>query len=236
VADEPRDTNDTSRSGAGDHALGGVPRIPPPSPELLALVARGGPVRTRRPLRTVAVVALASVLWAAAVLVVLGVRPDLAHLPLAANILYGLVCLTGFVAQLTFALVPSPGRVLPTAHESARSSLVILAITVPLAMVMAGAQGVASACTAVAWRAGVTCAGAGLAVAALPTLAGLSTLRRIVPGGAWRTSLSLGAAAGILAGLTLQLHCGHPGLVHLVVAHGFALVAPAALLALLHRR
>jgi hypothetical protein len=222
-------------SAASDHALGGTPRVPPPSAELLALVARGGPVRTRRPGRTLAVVALASVLWAAALLLlVLGLRPDMRALPVVPTVLYALICLTGFAAQLAFALVPSPSRVLPSAHESARYSLIVLAIVVPLTLVFARAHG-SGGTSAFAWHAALACAGGGLAVAATPVLLGLHALHRVVPGGAWRTSLSLGASAGILAALTLQLHCSTPGLVHVSLAHGAAMTIPAALLVLLHR-
>jgi hypothetical protein len=235
VADQPKET-DPSLSAASDAAPGGTPSVPPPSAELLALVARGGPVRTRHPGRTLAVVALASVLWAAGLLFLgLGVRPDVRALPLVPTVLYAIVCLTGFGAELAFALVPSPSRVLPTAYESARYSLIIVAIAVPLALVFAGAHRSGGGSAASAWHAGLACAGGGLAVAALPVLLGLHALRRVVPGGAWRTSLSLGASAGILAALTLQLHCSTPGLVHVAVAHGAAMVIPAVLLVLLHR-
>jgi hypothetical protein len=219
---------------ASDHALRGPPVVPPPSPELLALVARGGAVRTRRPVRTLAVVALASVLWAGAwLLLVLGVRPDVRALPIVPTVLYALVCLTGFIAQLAFALVPSPARVLPSAHESARYSLLVLAIIIPLTLLIGGLHRGPSASLGALWRAGLACAGGGLAVAALPTVLGLHALRGVVPGGAWRIALSLGAGAGILAAVTLQLHCGAGGFVHVAVAHGFAIVAPAAVLMLL---
>jgi hypothetical protein len=114
VADEANGTKDASMPPT-DQALPRHAHVPPPSADLLAVVARGGAVATRRPVRTLAAVAGLSLGWAGALLfLVLGLRADLLALPVAPVALYTLACFTGFVAQLGFALVPSPRRILPS--------------------------------------------------------------------------------------------------------------------------
>jgi hypothetical protein len=208
---------------------------PPPAAALLAAVARGGPVTTRRPVRTLAAVVGLSLGWAARLVLVKGLRADLSALP----VVYALVCLAGFIAQLAFALVPSPRMVLPSGHDSARSSVLILLITVPLALAVAARVSGSPGPWAAApwsWRAAMACAGGGLAVATAPALLCLRVLRRLVPGGSWRVSLAVGAGAGVLSGLTLPLHCPDQGAVHLALAHGSAMLLPPALLLLQVRR
>jgi hypothetical protein len=236
AVDEPNEKNDASMPAVADRA----PRahVPPPSPALLAAIARGGPVATRRPVRTLAAVTGLSIVWAGTLLFLMGVRADLRGLPVLPMALDILVCLTGFVAELAFALVPSPRKVVPSGYDSAKYSLIVLVIVGPLALVVA-----ASASSGLGswpgdtsfWRSSLACAGNGLAVAGLPVLLGLHALRRVVPGGSWRTSLCVGAGAGILSGLTLQLHCSNHDVIHVALAHGSAILIPMGVLLLLVR-
>jgi hypothetical protein len=238
VPDDPDGAEDTPLPAASDQALAG--RVPPPSPELLARVVRARAVRTRRPFATLCAVALLSLLWTAGVLLlVVGLRPDLDLLPVGPLALYLVVCGAGFVVQLAFVLVPSPGRVLPSGYASARHSLLVAGITVPLTIVVGAAAGGAPGSWAGApffWRATLVCLGRGGAVAALPIVLGVWALRRVLPGGSWRTSLALGAAAGTLAGTALELGCPEVALAHLALAHGSAALCPAVLLMLVLRQ
>jgi hypothetical protein len=209
-------------------------RVPPLSPDLLAAISRAGPVATRRPKLILAGVLIMSLGWAGLLLgSVIGVRSDLRGLPAWPLALYVAISLTGFAAHLTFALVPPPGKILPAAYESARASVTLMLITVPLGLLFGTNVAVARAPVSSAlrfWPGSLVCVAEGLVLAALPVVLGLGALRRVVPGGAWRTALAVGAGSGVLAGVVLQLHCPNAGGAHVTLAHGLAMILPALLL------
>jgi hypothetical protein len=198
----------------------GLP-VPPPSADLLAAVARGRAVVTRRPLRTLAAVNALSLAGAAVLLAALGLRPDPSALAL-------LLAFGGLTTQLVLALVPARGNVLPRAHDSALPSVIVLALTTSLALLLAMASGHRAPPSF--WLPAALCMGTGLLAATLPIALGLLSLRGVLPGADWRTWLALGAGAGVLGGQLLQLHCPNGGLAHLLVGHGLAMLAPALLL------
>jgi hypothetical protein len=222
------------RQGGYDHRM----THPPPSPALLAAVARAGPVKTRRPGRATGGIALLSLASALSVLVWgLGLRRGVGAIPRLPLLLYTAVCLAAFAGQLAAALIPPSGEVLPSGQRSSRMSLVSLAITVPVG-ILVGIQthpGVRSAVGHLAgfWTQAVPCLVNGMAVAAVPALLGFLSLRRLVPGVSRGAARALGGAGGVLAGLTLELHCPHQDLVHVGLAHGSVMLVPALVLALL---
>jgi hypothetical protein len=127
--------------------------------------------------------------------------------------------------------------VLPDGHRSARLSMLMTAVTVPLGLLVGmhiGEPGVGLSHHAAGrtW----SCLLSGFLVAAVPATLALLALGRLIPMGAWRTALAVGGAAGVLAGLTLELHCPSADVAHLGLAHGTVMVAPAVLLALLGAR
>lgn len=211
---------------------------PPPSPSLLAQVEKAGPVKTRRPLRAAAGIALVSLASALSLLAaLLGLRDDLRAIPPLPLVLYAAACLVSFGGQLAAALVPARGEVLPSAQSSTWMVAVCLGLTVPLGFVVG-----THAHPDWPWRSGdledfwthaLPCLGHGLAVAAVPALLGVRALRRVIPHGSWRTTLPVGGACGVLAGLILPLHCPRADLVHVGLVHGAVMVLPALLLALL---
>jgi hypothetical protein len=213
---------------------------PPPSPELLAAVAQTQPVRTRRPARTWLGIALVSLAWVVSLVTwVIGLRRDLGSIPLAPLILFALASIATFGIHLAAALIPAAGQVLPAGHRSARVSILLSVIAVPIGL-LAGLHIHGDLAATVhphrLWRSGLACLASGFSVAALPAILGGFSLRRIIPVGAWRPALAVGAAGGVLAGLALQFHCPISQLAHVGFAHGAAMVLPALFLALLGTR
>jgi len=220
-----------------DSTLGHLPP-PAPSPELLAAVARTQRVRTRRPARTWLGISLVSVACAVSLLSwALGLRRDLGSVPLVPLMLFTIAALISFGTHLAAALIPPPGQVLPSGHRSARLSVLLSLIALPLGLLVGmhvhGEVPAAIMHTHPFWRSGLACLASGLSVAAVPAILGLLALRRIVPMGAWRPALAVGAAAGVLAGLALQFHCPISQVAHVSLAHGALMVLPGLSLALL---
>jgi negative regulator of sigma F NrsF-like protein len=211
---------------------------PPPSPTLLAAVSRTTPVTTRRPGRTFAGIALISIACVVSLLVwSLGLRRDLGSIPLIPVFLYGAACLASFGAHLATAVLPSAGEVLPAAHRSVRLSFFLATITVPLGILL-GVRAHPGTHPTVGqlagfWTHALPCLLNGFTIAAVPALLAIIALRRVIPRGSWRVALPVGGAAGVLAGLALELHCPRFDLVHVGLAHGSVMVIPALLLAIL---
>jgi hypothetical protein len=214
---------------------------PAPSLELLAVVEHTHPVRTRRPRRTWLGITLVSLACAASLLTwAIGLRRDLGSIPPAPLVLFTMASLTSFGAHLAAALIPAAGQVLAPGHRSARVSILLSIIAVPLGLLVGvhvhGDLPEAVVHTRRSWSNGFACLASGFSVAAVPATLGLLALRRIIPMGAWRPALAVGAAAGVLAGLALQFHCPIPQLAHVGSAHGAAMVLPGLVLALLGTR
>jgi hypothetical protein len=237
---KPAEGTPVPTAGSGPDASAGQPRIPALSADLRAAVSAVAPVATRRPKLIAAVVVTLSLLWAGVLLQsLMGLRRDLGWWPDPVLALYLAISLTAFAAHLTFALVPAPGKVLPSAYESARASVALLLITVPLALLFAASSTAAPTPVESApgfWPGALACVANGLRVAVIPVGLGLAALRRVVPGGAWRTGLAVGAGAGVLAGAVLQLHCPQVDLAHVTLAHGLAMILPALILVVLQVR
>jgi hypothetical protein len=196
------------------------------------------PVKTRRPARAAAGIALMSLACALSVVFWgLGLRKDLGAIPALPLLLYSAACLVSFGGQLAAALIPPPGQVLPSGHRCSRFSIVSLAITIPVGIVLGvrahpGVPATASHLSSF-WAHALPCVLDGFAVAAVPALLAVLSLRRLVPRGSWCTALAVGGACGVLAGLALELHCPRSDLLHVGLAHGSVMVMPALLLALL---
>jgi hypothetical protein len=220
--------------GAEDEAMTGAGRAtpPPPSPELLAAVANGGRVRTRRPARALALVALASLAYAGLWLLLLPVRRDLPYLP---HLWWGVVALAwlgGFVAPLTLAIVPRRRAVLP---DSGRAGAVAVAAASLLAVVGFALTpaapphtGIPVGAPALA-RSIAHCFAFGLAFALVPLVAGALALRKLLLVGGARLVAAVGAAAGAFGGLVLHLVCPLGGAWHVGCGHAGTVVAAAAI-------
>jgi hypothetical protein len=217
--------------------------LPPPAPSaaLAAAVAAALPVKTRRPLRTFAGVLLVSLACATCLVIWgLGVRRDLGSVPVGPLGLYALASVVSFAALLAAALVPPRGQVLPGGDRAAKVAalvtVVMIAIGVYVGTHVYGDAPVLVLDPRLFGIKALACLASGSAVAAAPAAAGLWALRRLIPVGAWRAGLAVGGAAGVIAGLALQLHCPIIDVTHVAVAHGGMVAAPAVLLSLLGAR
>ena len=86
---------------------------PPLGAALEAELGALRPIPTRRPLRELAVIAAASIGWAAAMIGLFRLRPDLGELPRTWLYVYLAAWLLGFLVPLTVLVVPRRGRMLP---------------------------------------------------------------------------------------------------------------------------
>jgi hypothetical protein len=207
------------------------PAPPPLSPDLETELAQLAPVATRRPLRQLVVLLVASLLFGGGVLAMLAMRRDAHELPVAWFVGVGLAWLVGFVAPLYLATVPRSGAVMPrwklAGIASIAGSLLFVALGLALPS-QPGARG-ADAGWSELWH-GYGCLGIGLTAAIVPVALGAILLRRTLPVGSRWIAAALGAGAGSLGGLVLHLHCPITEGLHVGLIHG-GVVGIAALLA-----
>jgi hypothetical protein len=194
---------------------------------LSAALADLGPVRTRVPGRSLAVVLGVGVVVAAIAVVVSGLRPDAPALPLWW--LLGVTLLWLLVAPFLMvrAIVPPAGSVLPDAVRAARS-----AAAVALGMVALGLFGSVETPASLHvgfWGGLWHCSKTTLRITVPVLLVCGLLLRHLHPMGAGRIGAALGAAAGAWAGLALHVICPVAGGAHMGLAHGGATVIGAAL-------
>src|SRR5205823_7197359 len=102
------------RGGRTTMNIDDLANLPPPTPppigdalekELAALA----PVKTRRPLRQLGILAGISVIYGAALVAALTTRKDMAELPMHWLLAAGIAWLAGFLFPAYLALVPRPG-------------------------------------------------------------------------------------------------------------------------------
>jgi hypothetical protein len=207
------------------------PVTPPPSPELLAAMGRLAPVRTRRPLRSLGLLALTALAWAALLMAVFPLRRDLpfvAHLWWAA---VALAWLAGFLVPLALAIVPPRRAVLPDGSRAAGAALATATLLLIMAFLLTPsapphtAIPVGMAATA---RSIKHCLSYGLGFALVPLFAAWLVLRRVLFVGGARLMAAAGAASGAFAGLMLHLVCRNGGAWHVGCGHGGAVLVGAA--------
>lgn len=192
----------------------------PARPTASALAPSRAPTRRRR-----LIALIASVAWVGVTFAVFGLRPDFGALPLAyveaqvvAPYLLAVTCLAVALASgrlglgaslgplaLVALLAPSSflltGAALPVPHEPATGSSSLVGAFVCLDIT-------------VAWS-------------VVPLVFGAIALRGAFPAASiWRSAL-VGAAAGLFAGATINLHCPNVAHFHLLVGHGLPVIAAA---------
>jgi len=218
---------------------------PEPSPELQARVRAMRPVATRRPLRSLMTVVIASLIYAAAWLVGPAVwiwgralRVDLGALPRAWLILSGLLWLIGFAGPVALAMLPRRGELLHRVRAAAAVAWVGWIVLIVAALSSQVAPGMSQVTTSRAQWVAVTaqCAAAVLSVALVPVTLALRALRRAIPRGAPAVAAAIGAAGGALGGLALHLHCPWAEPTHVVFGHAGAIGLAAGLAALIGAR
>jgi hypothetical protein len=207
-----------------------VPSAPAIGGSLATELAQLKPVAPRKPLRQLATLLVASVVYAAAILLVQRTRVDLEELPVAWLVAVGAAWLAGFVIPCTLALVP--GRaMLPRWHAAAWSAVAasVLLPAIGLALHPSGPSSGSLGWGHIAEGGG--CLAWGLVVACVPIIIGARLLRGALPTRSRWTCAALGAGAGSMGGLVLHLHCPIADPAHIGLVHGGLVVVAAALAA-----
>lgn len=238
---DPRDL----RAGAGDGGderdervdealseLAGPELAPPPlSADLEAELRDLAPVRTRRPRRTFAKVAAASMLYGAGMLWLFDLRPDLHGLSTLWMILYCTAWLSGFLVLGWFTMVPGPGKIMPNWRYAGVGAVIAAVGFVAAGLIfhrhVPDVSHVCSHDLSELIGHGHGCMRTGLLIALVPVLLGALLLRGALPVGSRWAGAGLGAAGGALGGLILHLHCHHTGPFHLGLVHGGVVVVSA---------
>lgn len=195
------------------------------------------PVRTRSRGFAFGLIGGVSLLYCAAMVLFMDLRPDFDGLPRNWFILYTVAWLLSFVAIAYFALVPRAGQVAPNWRTAG-----IAAVVASFAFVIGGllfgraapavsAEGAESAAGNL--DNGLACLSVGSVSALLPILLGALLLRGRLPVGSQWAGAGLGAAGGSLGGLLLHLHCEFADPIHLGLAHGGVVVLGAIIGAVL---
>jgi hypothetical protein len=211
---------------------------PPPAGALLQAVGAMKPVRTRGRLTAFLLVLAAGVIAPLVLLLLRPLRGDIGGLPPAWVGGAALVWLAAVAVSLAAALVPARGDVLPSAGRAARVGGVVTvssALAALLGTVDApGLSHVPAPGLASLLMSSLRCIAVALPIAAVFVLAGFLALRRVLPMGARRIGVALGAAGGAMGGLALHFHCAIATPSHVLLGHvgGVALAALAGALAL----
>ncbi len=206
---------------------------PPPAAALLAKIGGMKAVRTRGRFAALAAVGTVGIVGPIALLVLMPWRRDLSALPPVWVVVAGAIWFGAFAASLVAALVPARGDVLPSAGRASRVALA--AVAALAAFTLFGsieAPGVSPRVPPGAWPLALSCLrciSVLLPVAIVFLIAGVVVLRRVLPMGARRVGVALGAAGGALGGFVLHWHCPLAQTAHVVLGHvGGVLLAAAA--------
>lgn len=168
---------------------------------------------------------IAGVCWVGAHLAVYGIRTDLRELPptyLAAQILLPAMLATG-----ALVIAVGPGKLGLGVRIGLVSTLAVLG-PVSFCVLALGAP-VPRVAEAATWVDTVLCFDITMLWVAVPLLCAALTLRGAFAAGArWRSAL-VGAAIGLFAGATMNLHCTNAAPSHMLLGHGLAVVLAALL-------
>ncbi len=203
---------------------------PPLGAELEAELAKAAPVATRRPLRQLAILFGASLIYGAGLLALVSTRPDMSELPPAWIAGGALAWALGFVVPLYLAVVPAAGSMMPRRRLAAAAAVTAAILFVVMGWVIHPAGPSSWQYNAERFVQGHPCLELGLATALVPVILGALFLRRTLPVGSRWIAAALGAGGGSLGGLVLHLHCRvtdpmHTGIIHAGVVSVAALLA-----------
>jgi hypothetical protein len=215
-----------------DQLAAAPPPSPPPiSAALEAELAHLAPLRSRRPARQLAILAGASLVYAATLLSILTLRRDLRELPVGWLIGAGAAWLCGFVVPAYLAVMPRAGTMQPRWRWAAGSAIVASGAFVALGLFV-HPSGPSSLDYGLAnFGHGHWCLWLGLATAVVPIALGAIFLRGALPVGSRWVAAALGAGGGCLGGLLLHMHCRIADRWHIGLIHGGVVVVAAALAA-----
>lgn len=205
------------------------PAPPPMSPALEAELGALAPVRTRRPLRDLAILVAVSLVYASGLVLVIALRDDMAELPVGWLVIAGLAWLLGFLVPCSLALVPRRGAVVPRWRPAA---IAVVVASVGFVLLGLAIHPMGPSSVSYGWEhfgRGHTCLEIGLATALVPVVIGALFLRGALPVGSRWIAAALGAGGGGLGGLVLHLHCHVADGLHVGLVHGGVVIVAALL-------
>jgi hypothetical protein len=209
-------------------ALGALPGAPPPiGAALEAMLGELTPVAPRRPLRQLALVAGASLIYAVGLIAVLRLRRDAHELPMMWMVGAAIAWALGFVLPLYLAIVPRRGAVMPRWRLAGFAALTCAVLFMVLGLLVHPTGPSTVELPASQVHRGHPCMEIGLLTAIVPVVLGALVLRGALPVGARWTAAGLGAAGGSLGGLVLHLHCHVGDPLHLGLVHGGVVLVAA---------
>ena len=210
---------------------------PPPAAELLAKIDGMQAVRTRGRFAALAAVGATGIVVSVVLIALMPWRRDLAALPRPWVIGAAAVWFAAFATSLVTALVPARGDVLPSAGRASRVALAALGGLAAFALLgSVEAPGVSPRLPPGAGPLVISCLrciSLLLPVAVVLLIAGIVVLRRVLPMGARRIGVALGAAGGAMGGFVLHWHCPLAQTAHVVLGHVGGVVLAAAVGAIL---
>jgi hypothetical protein len=208
--------------------VAGETPAPPPSPEMLKVVASGKPVRTRSRFGAFLLVLVLGAAVPALTLIRVPLRRDLGALPPVWVAIGAALWAMTLVVSLAAALVPARGDVLPSAGRASRASTIAMGLVLLFtAAWTAYAPGVSLRPEDVGKTLIQSCYECGkyvLQIAAIVVILGLLFLRRVLPVGGRRIGVAIGAAGGALGGLALHFVCPIAVTGHVLLSHVGAMV------------
>ena len=221
----------SQRNRADDalRAMGATAAPPPPlAGRVEAILATLRPVSTSSPLRALAATTAASLVVAAAHVVVFGLRADFASLRPGRFLFVALVWAAGFSGMLALVMVPKRGRLLPDPWRIFGAN-----VLGPLGLIAFGAASGGAPAALVTWAGhlhqDLVCLFTGLEIAVAPVLGAALAMRYALPVETRALGAALGAAGGALGALVLHFRCGFGGALHVGLAHGGTALVGAAL-------
>jgi hypothetical protein len=208
-------------------------KLPDPDPALLAQIDAMGPVRTRRPARSMLLLAIAAGAVVALHLLAYGPRRDLAALPAVWVAALAVAWTAAILATLLRSTVPRKAEVLPDPARAGWTAGLAAATLLLLGLFATVSAPGATMIPATTWpsfaRSWWHCTGISLAAIFPILLLGGLIQRRLFPSGGIRIAAALGAAAGAIAGLSLHFICPIGGALHVGFAHAGAVTLGALL-------
>jgi hypothetical protein len=230
-------TSDTAAQDETQRLLADLPEIatPPIGKKLSEQLEAMQPVSTRHPQRELLLFVGISLPFFAFLLFMLGTRRDLSALSAPWIGSVALVWLASYAASAYLGFIPAKGHVAPRSRSSRQvliaSSVVLVALGLFATQTIDGVSSTypSTLSNFVAHAGG--CAIMGFGSGVIPGIIALILMRRFVPVGRTSIGLSLGAAGGSLAGLTLLLYCPIAERFHVGLVHGTAIVTAAIFVA-----
>lgn len=215
-----------------DLAAAKPPTPPPMSAALEAELGSLAPVAPRRPLRQLAILIGASLLYGAGLLAALSMRSDMDELPTSWLVATAIAWFVGFAVPCYLALVPRKGSMMARTRWAAASAIVTSIAFIALGLIV-HPRGPSSLDYSQQFARGHWCLELGLATALVPVIAGALFLRGALPVGSRWIAAALGAGGGCLGGLVLHLHCRVADRWHVGLIHGGVVLVAALLSAAL---